>query len=186
MFKNFLIIALVLFSSFSYASSMNVNLDTRQMTEEEQVALASKLIEMRNTSNISNPKKVSEWVEVGKNIGDAIIGAADKLGVASDKFMQTDTGKLLVYIIIFKTFGNAGIHIFFGLLLLIIFVPTWIYFFRKMCVFKKITYTPVPEQVRLKKTVEYYTEGEVDGTRAIFLLTIAIGITAIMIAIFNY
>ena len=153
-------------------------LDTSGLSEKQKAELALKAAEMKeNTPSIvpPTPAKVNEWVQVGENIGTAIVAVAGKVGVAGDKFMESNTGKIVIGLIVFKMMGGTIIHITIGMICLIIFLSLWTYFFKKVCVYKKITIEPVSGSIFKKKTYEMVNPDQVESERIIFWLTFCAG-----------
>jgi len=182
---------MVLMSSLSYAAADSIQINTSGLTDEQKAKIASLIGDMKKEeSSPSTPKKVDEWVNVGAHIGDALITAASKLGVAGDQFMKSDTGKMVAVIIVWKMMGGALVHIILGVMWTTLFLIGWIYFFRKMCVVQSITYTPIEGSSRRKKEIKYYNNADVSsdmgGLRAMFWFSLIIGIAVGIFTIFTF
>jgi hypothetical protein len=145
--------------------------DTRGLTEEQQATLQLQAAQMKNGGNdLTNPKKVNEWVNVGDNISTALITAAEKLGIAADKFIDSKTGKLIVVLIVWKVMGGAIVHIAGGAIFWI--VSTFILWmvFRKTCVYDTIEYTNVEGKLFRNKKINYISPNQVEGERLVLML----------------
>lgn len=131
--KRFLItITVALFAALSapvYAGGIQSNsvsgagFDELSETQKAEVlrTIAEKAAEAKGaslTAVVSNPQKVSEWLDVGTKIGQMMGGAAKELGIAVNDFVKTPVGQWTMAIIIWKFVGGALVHVFGGLLLL--------------------------------------------------------------------
>lgn len=127
--KWFFVISLLgalLVSSSVYAQT--VNIDTRDLSDEQKAQLILKIEEMKKanngsvvenvTDNLTDPKKLNEWVELGKNVGLALTAVAGELGVAADQVLNSTTGKIAMVMIIWKVMGQDVLNIVGG-------VATW-------------------------------------------------------------
>lgn len=176
-------IIIALFIVGTFVSTGFAEISTSGLTREQEAQLIIQAEQMKTA--IATTEQVDKWVDVGKNIGLAITSVAKELGVAVDSFMNTTTGKVTVGLIIYKIIGRDVVHIMIGSSLLIIMLPLWVYFFRRICVIKSMTIEYPVEKFKKVKKIEHYEEGYVDGTRFVMLLVLAgIVLTSILI-IFN-
>ena len=79
-------------------------------------------------------EKVSEYTILGEQVAKALIGVASELGKEVDEVMGTTVGKIAVALVIYKVMGNDILGFIGGAIWLMIFVPGWIYYFRRFCV----------------------------------------------------
>lgn len=105
------------------------------------------------TSAVS-PENFQKWVDAGTSVGKGLASIVKELGITVNEFIASPAGKIGVAVLIAHVFGNEIIHIVFGTLGLCIWLPIWIYTYRRFCVLKAVTL----ERHGLfsyKKTVEY-------------------------------
>jgi hypothetical protein len=153
----------------------------------EQVALLEKTASNMKTNNTKETaQKVSEWMAIGENLGKGLAGCAKELGVQVNDFVQTPVGKIASFIIIYKLIGRDVIHYGFGIVFFMIAISMWIYFFRRMCVIKTITYGDKVNKLGFRqKTIEYTREGNCDGTRFCMLLVLLLSVGVSLLIMFN-
>jgi len=118
------------------------------------------------------PQKVNEWIDVGKNAGLAITACAKEVGVAGDKFLESTTGKITITLIACKMLKLEPVSILFGTLMYVVLMSGWLYFFKKLCVVRSITKTPIENSIRSKIEIDHFGEGSVDGTRVVMWITL--------------
>jgi len=153
--KLFVVLAMVCFLCMG---SMAYAVDTNGLSETQKAEIAMQIAKMKEekaSPQPSTPAKVNEWVQVGQNVGYALIGAADKVGIAVEKFSETKVGKVTMAIVIWKMMGSAIIHVVVGISLWIITTTILFYFYRRNVSISSVTYTPVPDRFWRKKVVEY-------------------------------
>ena len=99
------------------------SVSTKGLTDEQKAQLALQAAQMnaQNEQEQStilpstlDPKELNEWVDLGKNIGLAVAATAKELGVASDTFLESTTGKITVVLIVWKVMGEDIIGVFGG------------------------------------------------------------------------
>lgn len=59
-------------------------------------------------------EEVSAWGDMGTNVGRALVGAAKEVGVAANEFANTNLGKVVTLIIVFKLIGATLIKLLVG------------------------------------------------------------------------
>ena len=91
--------------------------ETQRAEIRKQVAVAA---EAQGSAPILDVKKVDEYVALGERIGKMMGGAAKELGVAVNTFAETPVGKWTMAMIVWKFMGNAIIHVFGGVLILVV------------------------------------------------------------------
>lgn len=90
--------------------------DVQKAEINRQVALAAEA----QTSPTLNVERVDEYVALGERIGKMMGGAAKEVGVAVNTFVETPVGKWTMAMIIWKFMGNAILHAFGGVVILIV------------------------------------------------------------------
>ena len=91
--------------------------ETQKAEFRKQVAVAA---EEKTSQPILDVKKVDEYVALGERIGKMMGGAAKELGIAVNQFVETPVGKWTMAMIIWKYMGSAIVHVFGGVLVLVV------------------------------------------------------------------
>lgn len=89
--------------------------DLQKAEINKQVAVAA----AEQATPTLDPKRVDEYVALGERIGKMMGGAAQELGVAVNTFVETPVGKWTMAMIVWKFMGNALMHIFGGVVILV-------------------------------------------------------------------
>lgn len=135
--------------------------ETKGLTDEQVKALnaAAEQLRKQPANTIANlslqnatPDKFKEWAGVGEMAGKEIAAFTKGVGIASDQFLKTDTGKLAMYAIIWKFGGDkvaeSLIDILLKLILGIILYTFWWKMVRRFVFnerkFGNITYNKNP------------------------------------------
>lgn len=158
----------LLLCSMSFAQNQDmVSIPRDKLTEQQRAEL-----KMNNAQS---------WVGMGKEIGEAVNSSMAAISTQSNNFAQTPVGKLTAMIVIWKVIGDQAIHVFGGLLELLIFVPIWIWSYRRTCITRRIkTGKGVWETVK-------YERGSGEVTPRVAHFAVAIGIVATFaITLFAY
>jgi hypothetical protein len=156
--------------------------DTRGLDEEQQAELALQAARMKKGSvpeTVSTPQKVNEWVQVGNNVGTALISAAEKLGQTADKFLESKTGKITIVLIVWKMMGSVIIHVGTGIAFWVVSTIILIWLFRKTNI-KSIEKTHVDGKLFRNKKITYNSPGEMEETR-VTLMVLWVAATAVSI-----
>lgn len=179
------IVSMVLVIFLVAYSALAKDVSVSGLSEEQAAELALQAAKMKNTTPAVTPSKVDEWVNVGRNIGIAITEVAGQLGVAADNFLESTTGKIVLVLVIWKMAGSSIIDLVYGVALFTILFSTWIYFFRRMCLIKKMTVEyPKDTWARKKAQYEYYEPNNdyVNGHKVVFviMLILIVGVCSII------
>jgi uncharacterized membrane protein len=123
---------------------------------------------------------VHEWAGLGKEVGEAVNQSLSAITEQANTFAKTGVGKLTVILVVWKVIGDQAVHVLFGLVELLVFLPLWIWSYRRTCLTRRFQVEKGKWQV-----VEYKPTGEFT-MRMAHLLTIA-GITAmVLVTVFSY
>lgn len=71
-------------------------------------------------SDMADPAKLNEWVNLGKNLGQALASTAKELGTGAIEFSKTPLGILATFMIVWKVFAGDVVLLFMGLLTLVV------------------------------------------------------------------
>lgn len=92
-----------------------------KLSAEEQAAVVQMVAaKVKVSQDAPTAARVNEWVDVGKNIGSGLAGAAKEVGVAVNDFAKTPVGILTMLLIVFHMIGEAIIGVFVGLMVWLI------------------------------------------------------------------
>jgi len=83
---------------------------------------------------------LEEWVNLGKSIGVGFASTAEELGMGVDKLMNTTTGKIAMFLIVWNYVGDQFIGIVGGILWFMIMLPAWMYYFKRWVLVPTYTY----------------------------------------------
>jgi hypothetical protein len=105
--------------------------------QEEMVSVPKSKLTDQQKADL-NLSKTQSWVGMGREIGEAVNSSMAAITTQSNNFAQTPVGKLTVFIVIWKVIGDEAIHVGGGLIELLIFVPVWIWSYRRTCMTRKV------------------------------------------------
>jgi len=136
-----LLVSMLLFPGIIGAQSV----DTRGLTEEQEAQLALQVAQMKREAQESifapsmlDPQELNEWVDLGKNIGMAVTATAKELGVASDTFLQSTTGKITVVLIVWKVIGEDVVDVFGGIAVWLVLMSLILWSFKHFHMSKRV------------------------------------------------
>lgn len=180
----FVVFAMII-SSFSYGETFSESgLTDEQVNKIKKFTAELKLTEAEKPP-ISKAQEISEWVNVGQQIGQSLAGCAKELGVEVNNFVQTPVGKTAAIIIVWKLVGRELMHFGFGVFFFLFCSIVWIYLYRRMCIVSSIKMGE-KKYFWQKRSVEidHYGEGSVDGTRAIMMVVALVIVAVTLFTIF--
>ena len=76
-------------------------------------------------------QELEEWVTLGKSVGVGFASTAEELGMGVDKLMNTTTGKIAMFLIVWNYVGDQFVGIIGGVLWYMIMLPSWMYYFKR-------------------------------------------------------
>jgi hypothetical protein len=121
MFRAIILAFLVTFSLPVVGHANTMTIDRSQISAAD----AQKIEEILNQSkgngavNFTDPAKLGAWVDLGKNLGQALASAAKELGTGATEFVQTPMGTLVMFSILWKLFINDIVLIALSIIMLI-------------------------------------------------------------------
>ena len=167
-----------------FCTTANAQVSTSGLSEEQKAQLALQAAQMKtqnekgspaNTSQFS-PEKLNEWVELGKNAGLAVAAMAKELGVASDKFLESNTGKIAAVLIIWKIVGKDLIGVIGGTIAWFVLVNIILWSFRYFHMKKKVVN-------KKEGTIEYLLRHEFKSDDARVGSTVAHAIAFVLVTV---
>lgn len=127
--RHLIVFVTLLFISFTSVAGIDsktvYSAGWEQLSESEKAEFLKNVADKAKKNSgpeatVSTVKNVSEWVDVGQKIGQMMGGAAKEVGVAVNDFVKTPVGQWTMALIIWKFMGSALVHVFGGLLVLIV------------------------------------------------------------------
>lgn len=194
-------LVLALIMMFAVPSFASVSLDTRGLTEAQQAELVLQAEQMKKEAKaipVATVDQVAKYVEIGERAGKAVAAFAKEVGVAGDRFLESNTGKLIAVLVVFNYGGgqllNTMIHVGLGVAFFIVFLPIWFYSMKRSAYNKYVEVRQlkkpfqkrdgeVVDKVEDFAVVKYESDGE-----KVFLhwIGLAIGIAVSLFIIFTY
>lgn len=177
--KNLLIVAMLLFSSASFAAGNFTITPGGDLTKEQQAQLQLQAAKMASENSEVpkppvQPKELTEWVNFGKAIGSGLAGTAQELGVAADKIADTRVGAFAMILIAWHYVGAELVSIVFGFAWLSVLIPIWVWMYRRQFIIQSIAwYEKDKREDGVKKVVTFrdYYDKE-DGLRVMYWITL--------------
>lgn len=126
-------------------------------------------------------ENVHAWAGVGKEVGEAVNSSLQAITVQTNSFAQTGVGKITVALVVWKVLGDQLVHMLGGLVELVIFIPIWLWSYRRTCMTLKFK---MPDKT--VKIVEYVGNRN-DMTPRIAHSLMALGFVIVwLVTIFSY
>ena len=153
--------------------------NTQGLTEQQIIELQAAAATARAGANTpeAQAQKVSQYVEIGKGIGQGLGSAAREMNIAVNDFAKTPVGQVTMALIVYKVVGSKLIGVLGSIIWFGIMLPLWVVFFNKTCYPKdvRITYDKETGKKTGKTvTVPSADDGNIAGYRMIFLLVLAV------------
>ena len=165
-----------------------ITIDDSQLTVEQKANLEAKKSEAKTNATI---KVVSDYVGLGKEIGQAVDGSLGALTNRAEEFANTRVGNFTLWIVAYKVLGqdaigllNSFIRIIIGIPILIAGVLLWLYCYRR----DFLTYSVLVSKIKDEKNYKVITppantkELTVSCKKGIYAL-ILLGYIAIMLLV---
>lgn len=128
---------------------------TTGLSDVQKAELEMQAAKMRE-DNENSPQRAldtaREWSELGTGVGQALVSVSKELGMAADEFSRTPVGKITVAVIVWKVIGAEVVRKLSALLFLVVAIPLWMKYFRKLAVVERIEY----HENGKKKLVSHY------------------------------
>jgi hypothetical protein len=164
--KTLAILALLTASVWGQQQEM-VSIPKDKLTEQQKAEL--------------NMQHASSWVGMGREIGEAVNSSMQAITTQSNNFSQTPVGKLTVFIVIWKVIGDQAIHVLGGVVEVVLFVPLWVWSYRRMCMTRRVKTGKDTWQV-----VEYQHNSYDFTPRIAHGLAVAVAVVVILMTVFSY
>ena len=183
--KTFLVLMMLVMTVLAYGETFSES----GLNEEEVNKLKKFYAEMKlsapkqEVSSITKAEEISQWINIGEQLGKGLASCAKELGIEVNNFVQTPVGKISAVVIIWKLLGRDLVHFGFGTFFFIFGSILWIYFYKKMCIIESIK---LGDSGKLwgysSKEIKYHEQGSVDGTRVVMMfVALAITCTSLLV-----
>ena len=191
--KNFIAIVALMFSFNAFAnlttdSVANAGFSKLSETQKAEIIkqIADKSSDTSTIKNAPSEEKVEKWVKIGSQIGQGLAGAAKEVGIAVNDFAKTPVGQLTMMLIVWHMVGGVIVHIFGGLLIMVI--GLWfVRFMFKRAYPDKVTYSKDHKNVFGNFAIEKVEPMAVaDDNAAGWLFAAAVVIGVGLITIFTF
>lgn len=109
--------------------------------QEKTYSIPESMLTQDQKAKLTNrdvPRDVHEWVGIGKEVGEAVNTSLNAITDNANKFAQTGVGRLTVLLVIWKVVGDEIVHLTAGVLELLIFLPLWIWSYRRTCISRRV------------------------------------------------
>lgn len=114
--------------------------ETSQRIAEEAAAKAKQDVanalpklppQMESALSSMGVESTDDLAKLGTSVGDFIVNFAEKLGIATERLMNSFFGKVLVFGAIWMFFGNDLAHLGFGLILFVTVMGLFLWSYRR-------------------------------------------------------
>lgn len=78
------------------------------------------------------PAQISQYVGIGKEIGEAVKNGLENVVEVSNKFANTPVGQFTMFMIAWKILGKELLHLVIGIPVYIVLMSLWVHFARRL------------------------------------------------------
>lgn len=190
--KSLLLAVLLAVSTVTVAAQSTV-LDVSKLTPEQRAEIQLQV--ERTVSKSADPSAISsslrneasQWADLGKNVGTALVASAKEVGQSVNEFSQTPVGQITTAIIVYKVIGKEVLGILIGTIIIVIGTCSAYYIHRKLGI-STIVYENIPRFNGLwisKRIVKLERDGDwLLGSTIIAILVLLISWCAGLLTIF--
>jgi hypothetical protein len=169
--KTLIATILLLSAPLCFAQQKTYSVPEDQLTQEQKERFAGK----------NTPEEVHKWAGVGKEVGEAVNSSLQAITTQTDNFAKTGVGKVTIALVVWKVMGDQAVHLIGGFFEALVFIPLWIWSYRKTCMTRLIK---LPDKTY--KVLEYVT-GRDEFTPRLAHTLAACGFVAIWLTtVFSY
>jgi len=108
-----MIFIILLIPIIGFSQVVSIDLSKLPPEEAAKVLNAKRIINGDYTAK-EMTAQVSEWANVGTNLGKAMVSAAKEVGIATNEFVDTPIGKLTAGVVLWKVAGKDLLKIIFA------------------------------------------------------------------------
>lgn len=134
-----------------------------------------------STANPLSPNNISQYAELGKDLGVGLASTAKELGIAANEFAETPVGHIAMALIIYKVIGNSVLHFICGFLWLTSTTLLFIYFFRRLFMYDSVitNYDPNTGK-RINVVKEAMNPRDVNVQLGRLIMSAALGVSSVI------
>lgn len=103
-----------------------------QSSPEELVTVPRKYVNSAHLNQAQARAQVSEYIGIGKEIGEAVKSGLESVVEVSNKFANTPVGQFTMFMIAWKILGRDLLHVVLGIPLYLMALSIWFYFVRRL------------------------------------------------------
>jgi hypothetical protein len=126
--KRLALVLLLCVPGIQFADAQTVEERFQQLTPKQQEQILNQMNQAASANGhtsapavVSTTKGVLEWVaRDGEAIGKGIAAIAREMGMVAVEFVNSDVGKTAVFLLVWHLFGSQVLHVFAGILFIII------------------------------------------------------------------
>lgn len=143
-----LLISMVFISGICFAGNVNTSADMTGLSEKQKLEILqqienAKVEKTPEAESVVDPKEITEWLNVGKQVAGLVPILAENTMIAADKVLESTTGRILLSIVLVKMFWAKLVGIFFFTFGL----AAWWHMFKKVFIIKDVVYAPHPNTI---------------------------------------
>jgi len=165
----FVVIMFLIAGGYMHSASAADSLNTQSITDAgwykltpaQQATIlqqvASQSVDKKDPT--VSPENFQKWVDAGTSVGKGLASIVKELGITVNEFLTTPAGKIGIAALIAHVFGHEIINVIGVMVGLCIWLPIWIYTYRRICVLQTVTMERTGFW-HYKKTVVYRKNGD--------------------------
>jgi hypothetical protein len=140
----FVVIMFLIAGGYMHSASAADSLNTQSITDAgwykltpaQQATIlqqvASQSVDKKDPT--VSPENFQKWVDAGTSVGKGLASIVKELGITVNEFLTTPAGKIGIAALIAHVFGHEIINVIGVMVGLCIWLPIWIYTYRRICV----------------------------------------------------
>jgi len=141
---------------FTMTSTAMAGLDLSGLTTTQLAELTLQAEKMKTEKSTTAVKQVSEWANIGKELGSGLAATANELGVTANELAKTPVGVFAMVLIAWNYMGESVIGVIFGFLWLATMIPAWLWLYRRKFVIMSVDmYDKGARDDGLRKVIHY-------------------------------
>lgn len=117
--KQVLLAFALLFTLSTASAAVQINTDGLTESQKADLVKQAEAMKAQSLPGTALADTTEKWLNIGERFGKMIGSAAREVGVAANEFLNTPVGKLTAAVIVYQYIGSSIIHIFAGVLILI-------------------------------------------------------------------
>lgn len=99
---------------------------------DELVTVPKKYVNAEHLNQAQNQNRVSQYIGIGKEVGEAVKNGLESVVDVSNKFASTPVGQFTMVMIAWKILGKELLHLVVGIPVYIVLLSLWVHFARRL------------------------------------------------------